>query len=62
MAVKATYAPGERNERLGSRSNADLRQVLTHERHKQNLGVVRALVARLHKPGCQLTTTNSIAN
>jgi hypothetical protein len=49
MAVKATYAPGERNERLGSLSNAELRQVLTHERHKQNLGVVRALVARLHK-------------
>jgi hypothetical protein len=44
---KAKYDPSERNARLGSLTETDLRQVLGHERHQLNLAVIGSLVARL---------------
>lgn len=47
--AKGKYASSERNARLGSLSEADLRQVLGHERHQLNLALIGSLVARLKK-------------
>jgi hypothetical protein len=47
--AKGKYAASERNARLGSLSETDLRQVLGHERHQVNLPVVGSLVDRLQK-------------
>ena len=46
---KGRYASSERNARLGSLSEADLRPVLSHHRHQLNLPLVGSLVHRLQK-------------
>ena len=47
--TKASYAPSERNARLGSLPPADSAKVLGHERHQLNFALVGSLIARLQK-------------